>query len=196
MTRPSLWLIVGVNGAGKTTFYERFLAHLQIPFINADRIALEMNPDDPGSVAHEAAEKAMAKRTEMLDMGASFCTETVFSHPSKIALIEDARSRGYDIRMIFVHVSNVAINKARVAYRVQGGGHRVPEDKIISRHPRTIDNVRKALPLVHETWVFDNSSADASHRFVLRFREGLLRDRAERVPQWAEEMFELGENRV
>lgn len=38
-TQPELWLLIGGNGAGKTTFYERFLARRKIPLVNADNIA-------------------------------------------------------------------------------------------------------------------------------------------------------------
>ncbi len=40
--RPLLVMLAGSNGAGKSTFYEAYLASLPLPFVNADRIASEV----------------------------------------------------------------------------------------------------------------------------------------------------------
>ena len=43
--RPQLWMLVGGNGSGKTSFYYKFLESFGIHFINADLIARELAPD-------------------------------------------------------------------------------------------------------------------------------------------------------
>ena len=150
-----------------------------------------MNPENPGSVAYEAAAAAEEERRKLLEQQCSFCAETVFSHPSKIELIRQAKKRGYDVRLVFIHVANVEINKARVLYRVADGGHEVPEQKIVERHPRTMSNILAALPLADETYVFDNTSAAEPHRFILRFKEGGLLEKSKQVPNWAKTLFSL-----
>jgi len=37
--RPQLWMLVGGNGAGKSTFYRLMLQPLGLPFVNADLLA-------------------------------------------------------------------------------------------------------------------------------------------------------------
>ena len=39
-----LWLLVGGNGAGKSTFYRLVLEPLGLPFVNADRLAKLVYP--------------------------------------------------------------------------------------------------------------------------------------------------------
>ena len=187
-TSPVLWIIAGVNGAGKTTFYNRFLSSLNIPFINADLIASKLNPENPNSVAYKAAGIESQERDVMFKDLKSFCTETVFSHPSKLEMMEQARSAGYDIRLIFIHLGNVELNKARVVARVRKGGHHVPHEKIEARNPRTWKLIQQAIHLANETWVYDNSSATDSHRLVMRFNGSHVSE-IEFLPQWARQFL-------
>ena len=77
-------LVVGSNGAGKSTFIELTLAPL-LPgssFVNADEIAKQRWPNDVASHAYEAARVAAETRAKLIELGAWFIAETVFSHPS------------------------------------------------------------------------------------------------------------------
>ena len=87
-------LVVGPNGAGKSTFVELTLAPLlpESVFVNADEIARQRWPDDPATHAYDAARVAAETRFKLIELGRSFIAETVFSHPSKLDLI-DAKSR-------------------------------------------------------------------------------------------------------
>jgi predicted ABC-type ATPase len=130
-------LVVGPNGAGKSTFVRFTLAPLRpgVPFVNADVIAAERWPDDQRAHAYEAAAIASRIREALIAQQQPLIAETVFSHPSKLDLIDRAHAAGYDIRL---HVIMVPpdLSVARVTHRVQAGGHDVPEDKIRQRHDR------------------------------------------------------------
>ena len=89
--QPRLVVIAGPNGAGKTTFYDFFLASLPLPFVNADQIARTLAPDDPASIAYDAAEVADRERRELLALRRSFIMETVFSDPAGDKLAFPAR---------------------------------------------------------------------------------------------------------
>ena len=82
-------LVVGPNGAGKTTLFERVIAPVRpgLPFVNADRIASDRFPGQEVEQAYAAAEIAGATRQALIDARLDFCTETVFSHESKIDLV-------------------------------------------------------------------------------------------------------------
>lgn len=88
---PVLHLLVGINGAGKTTFYyNRIKPHAQVPFINADEIQKQRWPDETNNPqrSYEAAKIAEQQRDKHIAEGNSFAAETVFSHPSKLDLIK------------------------------------------------------------------------------------------------------------
>lgn len=57
-----LWMLVGGNGAGKSTFYRKFLDPKGMPFVNADVLAKQIFPDDPEGNSYEAAQLATQMR--------------------------------------------------------------------------------------------------------------------------------------
>jgi len=142
-----LWILAGGNGAGKTTFYEKFLAPKGIRLVNADVIAKIINPVNPEYVGYEAASLVDKIREKFLHQGITFCYETVFSHVSKIDFVAEAKANSYDIIFVYIHLDTSELNEARVYQRVAEGGHNVPVAKIHSRIPRITKNIAKALPL-------------------------------------------------
>ena len=92
----------------------------------------------------------MAKRT--------FTFETVMSHVSKLAVMEQARAAGFTIHFKFITTSSPIINVERVRARVARGGHPVNEQKIVERYHRTHQLLAQALELAHYAQVFDNSA--------------------------------------
>lgn len=154
-------LVVGPNGAGKSTFAQEVLAE-QLPgivFVNADLIALERWPDDPVSHSYEAARIAEATRSALIESGRQFMAETVFSHPSKLALIDQAQEAGYFVAL-HVLMLPVQLAVARVAARVERGGHSVPENKIRERYHRLWPLVVVATEKVQSAAFWDNSMLD------------------------------------
>ena len=171
MPTPVLHIIAGPNGSGKTTLFERVRDHLAIPFVNADRIAAERWPDDAQSRAYEAAQAAQDHRDSLIGLKLSFVTETVFSHESKIDLVQQALAAGYAVALHGVILpEDLAVQ--RVADRVRDGGHDVPENKIRERHRRLWRHIAVAVTLANETCVYDNSSPDEPFRRVALFRNG------------------------
>lgn len=185
MSSKQLWMLVGGNGAGKSTFYQQVLKPLGMPFINADLIAREVFPDDPEGHSYEAARIAEAMRFEQLQAGNSFCFETVFSHPSKVDFMAHAKALGYQIIMVVIHVESTALNFARISQRVIDGGHNVPTDKVEARIPRMLDNVRLAIPLCDQVRVLDNSRLDTPFLPVLTIKQGVRTEHLAEMPEWA-----------
>jgi predicted ABC-type ATPase len=172
VTDPVLHVLAGPNGAGKTTLYERVIGPTtQLPFVNADRIAAERWPGSEVTQAYDAAREAARRRTEFLDQRRSFVAETVFSHPSKIELLDTAHQAGYLITLHIVMVP-VALAVLRVSDRVARGGHGVPEAKIVERWERLWPHVAAAIPVADEVFVYDNSHAKRPYRIVAQLRDG------------------------
>lgn len=181
--RPVLHLIVGSNGAGKTTFFERVLEPVtDLPFINADRIAKERWPDDFEDHAYEAAQIAEDARRVALEARRSFVGETLFSHPSKLDLLQQARDAGYWIELHVILIPEV-LAVPRVASRVAAGGHDVPDDKIVARYRRLWEYVREGISLTDVAEVLDNSRAATPYRVVARYEKGRMVGEAD-WPPW------------
>lgn len=183
-------LIVGPNGAGKTTFYERAIhpGRPGLPFVNADAIAAARFGDDALRMGHEAAAIAAAAREALIEARLDFCTETVFSHPSKVDLIDAAVAAGYDVALHVVMVP-LPLSAARVQARVAAGGHDVPAEKIESRYERIWPNVVAAVPRCRRSVIYDNA-VDAGPIEIGAFRFGLA-DYPARWPGWTPEVLRV-----
>lgn len=187
--KKQLWLLAGGNGAGKSTFYRTRLASKGMLFVNADIIAKLLYPQAPEAHSYNAAMLAQQIRLQLLREGRSFCFETVFSHPSKIDFVAQAKTLGYEIILVFIHLSNVMLNQARIAQRVSKGGHHVSDDKVISRIPRTLKLVQKALPLCDQIYILDNSRADNPFQQLAVICDGQMSLRHDAIPDWCRELL-------
>ncbi|KZY30376.1 MULTISPECIES: AAA family ATPase [unclassified Oleiphilus] len=185
-----LWLLAGGNGAGKSTFYRTQLQPRDLPFVNADNIARQVFPDAPEAHSYQAAAIAERLRNELLEEGRSFCFETVFSHPSKIDFVGKAKAHGYEVIIVFVHLSTPELNKARIQQRIEEGGHAVPEDKVVSRIPRTMQNIKTALVLADKAYLLDNSDYLKPFDLVAQITQGLVTKKANTLPDWARFLLE------
>ena len=54
--------------------------------------------------------------------------------------------------------------------RVSQGGHDVPTEKLITRYPRTLANLRTAICELPHVWIFDNDDLRTPFRLVAVFR--------------------------
>ncbi len=184
--RPLLLALAGPNGAGKSTFYQTQLAYTGLPFINADVIALET-----GIGAYEAAEVAETLRRQHFAQRESFIFETVFSDPvaEKLAFLEEAVAAGYTVVLFFVGISSPQRSIGRVAQRADEGGHDVPTDKLLSRFPRTLENLRLSLLRLPLVLVYDNDDLRQPHRFCLAAGKGKLLETVEPIPAWLKSLL-------
>jgi predicted ABC-type ATPase len=187
---PVLVFLAGPNGAGKSTFFRDYLQELNLPFINADEMARRLRessmfpkPEDVDRIAFEMTEKL---RLSLLAGRQSFCTETVFSDPqgAKLDFLKQARASGYWVCLVFIGLSDPHLSRARVMQRVAGGGHDVPDDKLLQRFPRTLTNLRSAISAVDEAYLFDNSSDVNPFRLVAMYSEGQIEVRVDPLPDW------------
>ena len=124
-------------------------------------------------------------QSEHTASGKSFSQETVFSHPSKVAALKSAQEVGYRTYLYFVATSDISINIARIASRVQSGGHSVPKDKVMARSVRTLENVGVALPFCSRAFFFDNSMLEM--RFLAEYsKDSGFVSVSDNLPSWFE----------
>jgi predicted ABC-type ATPase len=188
--RPTLAVLAGPNGAGKTTLYAtRVAPQLAAPFINADDIQRDELGDRSVEGAYAAARLAAERRDAHLVASESFVTETVFSHPSKLELIHEAKRRGWRVMLFHVGVEGADLSVARVSERVSEGGHPVPEEKIRSRYARNGPLIRQAALLCDVAHVYDNSALNRPPERIISFQAGTLTFAAPRLPGWALEIY-------
>lgn len=167
-------LVVGPNGAGKSTFVAKILRPALppgTPFVNADEIARARFPGEAMQRSREAAVIAAATREALMSRGVPFIAETVFSHRSKLDLVDRAVAGGYYVRLHVLAIpSPLAVQ--RVRYRVADGGHDVPPHKIVERWERLWPLVAAAIRGADRAEVWDNSQHDVTDK-IAEFVGGL-----------------------
>jgi len=188
--KPQLVVIAGPNGAGKSTFHRAFLSRMNLPFLNADNVESET-----GLESIEAARLLDTMRAQMIEDGAGFITETVFSDPygSKLEMIRSAVEAGYDVVLVYIGLSSPELSERRVEQRVVRGGHDVPRDRLASRYQRSLANLKEAIAFVPVVKLYDNSLADEPFRQVATFANGTVTTRMKgRLPAWARGLVPSG----
>lgn len=187
--RPVVVAVAGPNGAGKTTFYHAHLQPAGLRFVNADVLAMELDMDP-----YAAARVAGALRGALVEQGESFVFETVFSDPvgDKLDFLKDAAERGYTVIVCFVGISGPEVSGQRVAMRVSQGGHDVPPEKLITRYPRILANLQRAIRELPHVWIFDNDDLRQPFRKVAVFEKGHRALVASAVPGWLRRLMETG----
>ena len=174
-------LIVGPNGAGKSTFVELVLTPSLPPgtgFVNADEIAKQRWPGAEQEHSYEAATIASDTRERLITVKQSFIAETVFSHPFKLDLIDNALAAGFTVKLHVIAIP-AALAVARVRYRIVSGGHSVPPHKIVERYQRLWPLVAEAIRRVDSADVWDNTRPSTPTK-IAEFVGGLTIS----PPQW------------
>lgn len=164
---PVLTVIAGPNGSGKSTLTEKLRAQ-GIEFgnyLNADDIARDLGGASP-ETSQRAQEAVREAREAALVAKGDVTFETVLSHTSHIEFMAKARAAGFDVRLFFLATEDPVINLARVANRVEHGGHDVPAERVIARYHRSLANMRAALTVANQTMIFDNSEVTRPFRLL------------------------------
>jgi predicted ABC-type ATPase len=197
---PVFHLIAGPNGAGKSTLYRALvrddIIDARLAFVNADLFERDhlQHMTDPAQRSEAARHWADAQRTAKLAREESFVSETVFSHESKLALIDEALAQDYVVALYVVAIDDPQRLLARVQRRVHEGGHAVPPQKILARYPRTLDNLSKAVGRVSVAYLYDGRELDEGGPYMVALCQGQkLTTFVDQLPQWARTV--LGENR-
>ena len=183
MTAPILWVFAGPNGAGKTTLFNDMLRG-EIPYINADEIAGELDPTSGGVNVIRAGRLAIERRNAMIARGESLSIETTLSGSSALAFMRKAKDVGFQISLAYVGIDTPELSRARIDERVDEGGHDVPQDAVLRRHPDSLRRLGAAMGLADSTLVFDNSGLE--RRLLLHFENGNVKYIDDRRPEWFE----------
>ncbi len=195
---PVLHLIAGPDGAGKTTLYRALIAprYPGLAVVNADdceREHLRVEPDARRR-SQLARDWADGKRTALLTRAEGFVTETVFSHPSKLELLAQARAIGFATVLYVVCVDEPRVLLARVRQRVLEGGHDVPPHKVITRYPRTLALLQEAVALAELSLLFDGGDIEhGGPALVASIAASRMKLHTAFRPRWAEKVLGFAE---
>jgi predicted ABC-type ATPase len=167
--RPIVIVLAGSNGAGKSTFYESFLADSGLRFVNADVLAQSLSVN-----AYEAAGLASSLRSALVAQRESFIFETVLSDPvgEKVDQFATYAALGYTVVLIFIKIDTPEQSIQRVAMRASQGGHDVPDEKLEARFERTQANLERAINRLPDVMVYSNDDLAHPNKLVEFYEHG------------------------
>jgi predicted ABC-type ATPase len=196
---PIIFVLAGVNGAGKTSIGGDFLRKKKSTYFNPDEAARTIRLQS-GCSMEEANAQAWQEGKERLESAIArreeFAFESTLGGNTIPRLLREAAEAGLDVFVWFVGLSSPEQHLARVRARVMSGGHDIPEAKIRERWDGSRRNIIALLPALTELRVFDNSrerdpiSGDIPPpRLLLHWRGGAIVAPAlselETTPEWA-----------
>lgn len=158
MEAPELLLVVGANGAGKSTYCRYFSERLPDPFFDADQIAQELGDYNSPTLQRRAALIVARGVSNCLNEKRSFGIETTYSGSSPLKLVRKARDQGYRTQVIFIGTHSPRINVSRVRRRVADRvGHDVADSEIHRRWTACQENLVRTAKFFEHIRLLDNS---------------------------------------
>jgi len=173
IAHPNCYIIAGPNGAGKTTFATEFLplyANCR-NFINPDLLARAYSPFDPDAGMLRAGRAVLERIAESTAARRDFAFETTLAGRTYVPVLRQMKKAGFRLHLFYLWIPSPELALLRIRYRVQSGGHNVPEQDVRRRFGRTLGNLFKLYrPLLDSLRCFDNSSDEP--RLIFRDEAG------------------------
>lgn len=202
-SRPLLFVLAGVNGAGKSSIGGRALTRAGLDWFNPDTFTRQLMAatGSPLADANAAAWQEGVRRLEAaIAGGTSHAFETTLGGNTIARTLRDA-ARSHDIGMWFCGLDTPERHLARVRLRVSKGGHDIPEAKIRERYVASLANLTLLLPYLAQLQVYDNSrdaaagAAIADPQLLLQMEAGRITwptriDDLAKTPDWAKPVLE------
>lgn len=200
VARPFIFVLAGVNGAGKSSVGGAMLAEHGLAWFNPDSFARELVAQ-LGLAVEEANARAWKHGRSQLEAaianGTNYAFETTLGARTIPALLAEAAAT-HDVVMLFCGLRSPEMHIQRVRSRVASGGHDIPEDKIRERWVASRINLIRLMPQLARLQVFDNSTEAGPGQdipepvLVLEMVEGRVTypvpddtEVLESIPEWA-----------
>ncbi|MGO8939497.1 MAG: zeta toxin family protein, partial [Mycobacterium sp.] len=129
-----LYVLAGVNGAGKSSIGGAAIRAAGGNYFNPDEAARELMAANPGLSQTDANAAAWQQGRKLLeraiDQRLDFTFETTLGGTTMARLMAEAASRGIEVYVFYVGLASADAHIERVRQRVRAGGHDIPEDAI------------------------------------------------------------------
>ena len=187
---PKLTIVIGGNGAGKTTWCKEHPHELPEAFYNPDAIAQDLGDWNNAGNQREAGRIVNAAIRRHLEQGEEFGFESTYSGRSRPRIVRTAASNGYEVRAVFIGTKGPEINIERVRQRVRSGtGHDVPLAGITRRWTAARKDLAETAASLGAIDVLDNSHGTTRH--VASITRSGIRLPTTPMPAWARTLIRL-----
>ena len=175
-------IIGGVNGTGKSSLTGVLKTQTTDlgQIMDVDKITAEN-----GGSAILGGKIALERIRACLDKGISFTQETTLSGHKTEITAQEAREKGYSVRLYYIGLDSVEECLQRIENRVAHGGHNIHEEDVQRRFAGRWDAVMKILPYCDEAHFFDNYNGFVE---VAEYVNGEMIIKGDNIPAWVLEL--------
>lgn len=195
---PRLYVLAGVNGAGKSSIGGALFRERGADYFNPDEAARALMSANPGLAQAHANGAAWQQGRRLLERAVAerldFAIETTLGASTIPRLLGEAAAQGFEVRVWYAGLASPELHIHRVRARVRKGGHDIPEADIRRRFEHSRLNLVQLMPCLAALRVYDNSAeADPAAgqapqpRLLLHVERGRIVGPADlsATPEWA-----------
>ena len=160
MIMPRLYIILGCNGAGKTTASYTMLPEMLecSEFVNSDEFAKGLSPFKPEKASIQASRYMITKIRYLLKKQKDFAVETTLATRTLLKTVRMAQNAGYTVTLLYFWLNSPELAIERVRARVEAGGHDIPEETVRRRYQVGIDYFFHYYSPICERWILADNS--------------------------------------
>ena len=195
---PRIYVLAGVNGAGKSSIAGAMFRESGAEYFNPDEAARQLRKDKPALTQTQANSAAWHAGRALLERAIAgrmdFTFESTLGASTLPRLLAEAAAQGFEVHVWFAGLATPELHLKRVQARVRRGGHDIPEADIRRRFEHSRINLIQLMPVLAGLRVYDNSrEADPAAGqspdlvLVLHMQKGriIAPQDLSATPQWA-----------
>ena len=156
---PTLYVIAGPNGIGKTTSSYDVIP-FNTPIINSDEIAKEIRNTGiipSGNTQEYSNSEAIRLMEEQRKLNNSFAIETNLADVDTQKFLLEMQKSGYKVHVLYMSTDNLDVLNQRIKERVQLGDHFVNPATVEERYISGLNLLNHYFLKPDRLQLFDNS---------------------------------------
>ena len=147
---PRIYVLAGVNGAGKSSIGGAAMRDAGADYYNPDEAARDILSTSPGLTQLLANSAAWQQGRRLLEHAIAnrldFAFETTLGSNTIPRLLAEAASRGIEVFVWYAGLTSPELHIERVRARVSRGGHAISEADIRRRYEHSRINLVQLMP--------------------------------------------------
>lgn len=166
--RPVLYVLAGVNGAGKSSVGGYLLTQAGLAWYNPDDFARALVAGYGVSQEKaniEAWQEGVRRLRQAMAARRSFAFETTLGGHSITQYLLQA-CKTHDVMVWYCGLRDPQLHLDRIKLRVRNGGHDIPEAKVRQRWVSSLRNLIVLMPSLAYLRVYDNSTQFAKGQAI------------------------------
>lgn len=156
-----LYVMAGVNGAGKTTFARSFFPQ-NVTYLNPDLMVktfLQNNQNNKKAKELDAWKDVVKIINAHINGEKTFGFETTLSDKTVIKKLHAAQKNGFEINLIYISLDDLDLHFKRVDHRVENGGHDIPKEIIARRFHSIPKYLPEAMSAADTILILNNTTS-------------------------------------